>query len=119
METISIKSLSLQNDIQKLESEKTALTLDYDHLLKRLEKALQYEDKTKEYLESLKLFSQIPGFTISDQYKSFYHLLCTFNECQTRTKMMSTYLDEFIEIVNTIIQQQTNKNQWKKTQPQQ
>ena len=118
MESISIKQLAILNDIEKIESQNNTLNLDYDHLLIRLEASLRYNDKTSVYLDSLKRFSQIPGFTISDQYKSFYHLLCTYNECQTRTELTSSYLDEFIEIVDKIIHQQTNKEQWKRTQPQ-
>ena len=90
------------------------INLDYDHLLQRL----QAKGTDEKYIKALKQFAQIPGFTISDHYRSFYELLCTYNELQTRTQTIETYLDESIEIVTNILTENQKKDQWKRTQPQ-
>lgn len=93
---------------------KPKINLDYDHLLKRL----QATETNERYIKALTHFAQIPGFTISDHYRSFYDLLCTYNELQTRKKTIETYLDESIQIVTDILNENKKKELWKRTQPQ-
>jgi hypothetical protein len=116
----SMQKTSFINDIEKVKRDlDSEMNLHYDHLIQRLEKTLIQKDNTNIYLDALIRYSEIPGFTISPQYKSFYQLLCNYNKCQTKTTLMSYYLDEFIVIVDDIINEHLNTEKWKKTPPQQ
>ena len=90
--------------------------LDFDHLILRLTKCAEAENKTAYYIEALREFSEIPGFAVSDRYRSFYELMCTYNVCQTRVNVMSEYLDEFIGGTRELFEYQKTTTKWKKTQ---
>lgn len=105
---ISIKSL-MNTDKDPISKK---LHVNFDHLVLRLINS----GVDAKYIDSLKDFSEIPGFTYSDHYSSFYDLMTTYNELLTRKKLIEQYLDESISIVNEILTANQKSNQWKKTQ---
>lgn len=105
---MSIKRVMTNMAIDQI---KAKIHLDFDHLLHRLRNS----DTEEKYIEALQDFASIPAFTLSDNYKSFYELLCTYNEILTRKKLIEQYMDECIEIVDEMLNENQIKTRWKKT----